>query len=166
MRIGGDLRDGFPGGDADGAMQPRGVEDRILHQLRERDRIRITGLQVRRVRVELVDAAPFGDGEQPVGDTPHPVVELTIERAVGWNQHQPGAEPHGFDRRHRGTHTELADGIAGRGDDTSRRRTADRDRLSREARIFHDGSRREHGIDVTEQDLAGPTHDRLRGDGA
>src|SRR5215813_10007881 len=55
-------------------------------------------------------------------------------------------------------HAEFSNGIARRGDDASRWRTADGNRLSRQARIVYHSRRGEHGIDVTKQNLARPSH--------
>ena len=87
MSIRSDLRHRFSCGHRDGAMQTGRVEDRVFHELRQHSRVRIAGLQICRICVKLIDAAPFGRGKESVGDGSHLMVKPAVERPVRWNQH-------------------------------------------------------------------------------
>ena len=87
----------------------------------------------------------------------HLVMQPAVERAVGRNQPQARAQTQRFGRGHGGTDAECSNGVAGCGNNAPRRRPADGDRLAGKARIFHDGRRREHCVDVAEQDLTRPS---------
>ena len=129
-RIGGNLGNGFSRRHGDGASQAGGLENRVLHQLREESGIRMPGLEVRSVGVELIDTAPFGHGEQPVRDPAHVVMQTTVQRPVWRDQQEVRASSQGLRRRHRRPDTEGPHGIACGGDDASGRRASDGDRLA------------------------------------
>ena len=120
----------------------------------------MAGLELRRVGIEFVDAAPFGERELLIGHGLHLFMQPAIERPVGGNQNELGAETCGFACRHGRMNAERTGRITRCRDDASRRGSTHGHRFTCKAWVCQDGCRGEHRIDVPEEDLARPAHHR------